>query len=159
MILLKIWSIMLIWILIPSFTFPEFVGFFLLLFFFHIIFLLVLDSLLSLWVLIIQVSFWFILLLNFSFESLVKLLDFSILSSFQFESSSMFLSLFFTFLFFIIRYFLYLLFNCSLESFLIPSPWPAPLPTHSHFLALAFPCTGAYKVCKTKRPLFPMMAD
>jgi hypothetical protein len=23
---------------------------------------------------------------------------------------------------------------------------PTPLPTHSHFLALAFPCTGAYKV-------------
>jgi hypothetical protein len=21
-------------------------------------------------------------------------------------------------------------------------------PTHSHFLALVFPCTGAYKVCK-----------
>jgi hypothetical protein len=35
----------------------------------------------------------------------------------------------------------------------------APLSTHSHFLALAFPCTGAYKVCKTKEPLFPMMAD
>jgi hypothetical protein len=39
------------------------------------------------------------------------------------------------------------------------SPYPAPLPTHSHFLALVFPCNGAYKVCKTKRPLFPMMAD
>jgi hypothetical protein len=26
-------------------------------------------------------------------------------------------------------------------------------------LALAFPCTGAYKVCKTKGPLFPMMGD
>jgi hypothetical protein len=25
-------------------------------------------------------------------------------------------------------------------------PHPAPLPTHSHFLALAFPCTEAYKV-------------
>jgi hypothetical protein len=36
---------------------------------------------------------------------------------------------------------------------------PSPLCTHSHFLALVFPCTGAYKVCKTKRPLFPMMAD
>jgi hypothetical protein len=36
---------------------------------------------------------------------------------------------------------------------------PAPLPTHSHFLALVFPCTGTYKVCKTKEPLFPMMAD
>jgi hypothetical protein len=38
-------------------------------------------------------------------------------------------------------------------------PPPCPLPTHSHFLALAFLCTGAYKVCKTKGPLFPMMAD
>jgi hypothetical protein len=38
-------------------------------------------------------------------------------------------------------------------------PPPNPLPTHSHFLALAFPRTEAYKVCKTKRPLFPMMAD
>jgi hypothetical protein len=36
---------------------------------------------------------------------------------------------------------------------------PTPLSTHSHFLALAFPCTGAYKICKTKGPLFPMMAD
>jgi hypothetical protein len=26
-------------------------------------------------------------------------------------------------------------------------------------LALEFPCTGAYKVCKSKGPLFPMMAD
>ena len=34
-----------------------------------------------------------------------------------------------------------------------------PLPTHSHFLALAFPCTEAYKVCKTNGPLFPLMAD
>jgi hypothetical protein len=31
----------------------------------------------------------------------------------------------------------------------LPLPCPAPLPTHSHFLALTFPCTGAYKVCKT----------
>jgi hypothetical protein len=38
-------------------------------------------------------------------------------------------------------------------------PRPAPLPTHSHFLALAFPCIGAYKVCNTKGPLFPLMAD
>jgi hypothetical protein len=36
-------------------------------------------------------------------------------------------------------------------------PPPALLPTH--FLALAFPCTGAYKVCKTKGPLFPMKAE
>jgi hypothetical protein len=32
----------------------------------------------------------------------------------------------------------------------IHSPCPAPLPTHSHFLALAFPCTGAYNLCKIK---------
>ena len=38
-------------------------------------------------------------------------------------------------------------------------PCPAILPTHSHFLVLAFPCTGAYKVCKTKGPLFPVMAN
>ena len=36
---------------------------------------------------------------------------------------------------------------------------PNPLPTHSHFLALAFPFTEAYKVCKTNGPLFPMMVD
>ena len=36
---------------------------------------------------------------------------------------------------------------------------PAPLPSHSHFLVLEFPCTGAYKVCKNKGALFPMMAD
>jgi hypothetical protein len=30
---------------------------------------------------------------------------------------------------------------------------PNPLPIHSPFLALAFPCTGAYKVCKSKGPL------
>ena len=40
-----------------------------------------------------------------------------------------------------------------------PHPCLAPLPTHAHFLALGFPCTGAYEVCKTKGPLFPMMAD
>jgi hypothetical protein len=50
---------------------------------------------------------------------------------------------------FLIRYFLHL----------PPPPRPAPLPTHSHFLALLFSCTGAYKVCKTKGPLFPMMTD
>jgi hypothetical protein len=35
---------------------------------------------------------------------------------------------------------------------------PTPLPTHSHFLALAFPCTEAYKVCTTNGHLFPLMA-
>jgi hypothetical protein len=36
----------------------------------------------------------------------------------------------------------------------IPLPLSAPLATHSQFLALAFPCTGVYKVCKTKGLLF-----
>ena len=40
----------------------------------------------------------------------------------------------------------------------IPYP-PTPPPIHSHFLAPAFPCTEAYKVCKTNGPLFPLMAD
>jgi hypothetical protein len=35
------------------------------------------------------------------------------------------------------------------QKFPIPSLNPSHLPTHSHFLALAFPCTGAYKVCST----------
>jgi hypothetical protein len=41
----------------------------------------------------------------------------------------------------------------------LPPPRPAHLPTHSHFLDLTFPCTGAYKVCKTKGPLFSMMVN
>ena len=45
------------------------------------------------------------------------------------------------------------------RKFPIPSPCSAPQPTHSHVLARAFPCTGAYKVCKTKGHLFPMMAN
>jgi hypothetical protein len=65
---------------------------------------------------------------------------------------------FFFNLFFLIRYFLHLHFKCYPKSPPDP-PHPIPLPTHSHFLALAFPHTEAYKVCKTKGPLFPLMAD
>jgi hypothetical protein len=36
---------------------------------------------------------------------------------------------------------------------------PNPLPTHSPFLALAFPFTEAYTVCKSNGPLFAVMAD
>jgi hypothetical protein len=42
----------------------------------------------------------------------------------------------------------------------VPHTLPlTPLPTHSHFLTMAFPCTGAYKVCVSNGPLFPVMAD
>jgi hypothetical protein len=54
-----------------------------------------------------------------------------------------------------IRYLLHLHFKCYPKSPLFPPPTPAPLPTHSHFLALVVPCTGAYKVCKTKGASFP----
>ena len=53
------------------------------------------------------------------------------------------------------RYFLQLHFKCYPKSPLYPPP-TTPLPTHSHFLTLVFPRTGAYKVCKTKGPLFPI---
>jgi hypothetical protein len=55
-----------------------------------------------------------------------------------------------------IRYFPQLHFQCYPKS--TPYP-PTPLPTNSHFLALAFPCTEAYKVCVSNGPLFPVMAD
>ena len=64
------------------------------------------------------------------------------------------------FLFFpiFIRYLAHLHFQCYTKSPPYP-PTPTPLPTHSPFLALAFPCTGAYKVCVSNGPLFPVMAD
>jgi hypothetical protein len=68
------------------------------------------------------------------------------------------------FKFHFIRYFLHLHFQCNPKGpYTLPPSPPAPrlasLPTHSPFLALAFPCTKTYKVCKTKGPLFPMKAD
>jgi hypothetical protein len=57
-----------------------------------------------------------------------------------------------------IKYLFHLHFQCSPKSH-PPVPPPTPPPTHSHFLALAFPCSGAYKVCMTNRPLFPLMAN
>jgi hypothetical protein len=59
---------------------------------------------------------------------------------------------------FFIRYLAHLHFQCYTKSLPYP-PTPTPLPTHSPFLALAFPCTGAYKVCVSNGPLFPVMAD
>jgi hypothetical protein len=57
---------------------------------------------------------------------------------------------------FIITYFPQLHFQCYPKS--PPYPTPTPLPTHSHFLPLVFPCTGAYKVCMSNGLLFPVMA-
>jgi hypothetical protein len=57
--------------------------------------------------------------------------------------------------FFFIRYLAHLHFQCYTKSPPYP-PTPTPLPTHSPFLALAFPCTGAYKVCVSNGPLFPV---
>jgi hypothetical protein len=43
----------------------------------------------------------------------------------------------------------------------VPHTLPPHFPTHpfSFFLALPFPCTGAYKVCVSNGPLFPVMAN
>jgi hypothetical protein len=59
---------------------------------------------------------------------------------------------------FFIKYLAHLHFQCYTKSPPYP-PTPTPLPTHSPLLALVFPCTGAYKVCKSNGPLFPVMAD
>jgi hypothetical protein len=75
---------------------------------------------------------------------------------FQFKSWSINLFIYFFNLFlvpfigfffpFFIRYLAHLHFQCYTKSPPYP-PTPTPLPTHSPFLALALPCTGAYKVC------------
>jgi hypothetical protein len=61
-----------------------------------------------------------------------------------------------TLFFFLIRYFPHFHFHAIPK---VPHTLPpTPLPTHSHFLALVFPCTEAYKVCTTNGSLFPLMA-
>ena len=62
---------------------------------------------------------------------------------------------FFLFILFFITYFLHLHFKCyPLSYFTLKVPFtlplPAPQPTHSCFLALASPCTGAYKPSSLK---------
>ena len=52
-----------------------------------------------------------------------------------------------TFFFFNIFYYIFSSVTFPMLSQKSPIPPPTSLPTHSHFLALAFPCTGAYKVC------------
>jgi hypothetical protein len=79
-----------------------------------------------------------------STKSLVKKLK-------RFYTSNFFLKIF------LLRIFLNYISNAIPK---VPHTLPTtPLPTHSHFLALAFPCTGAYKVCKSNGPLFPVIAD
>jgi hypothetical protein len=61
-------------------------------------------------------------------------------------------------------FFIYISNAIPFPSFLFKSPLyassrPSPQYTHSHFLAMAFPCTGAYDLHKTKGPLLPLMAD
>jgi hypothetical protein len=42
----------------------------------------------------------------------------------------------------------------------VPQTHPSTLlPSHSHFMTLAFPCTEAYKVSNTKEALLPVMAN
>jgi hypothetical protein len=74
------------------------------------------------------------------------------------ESLIIFLLSHYDFFPFFIRYLAHLHFQCYTKSSPYP-PTPTPLPTHSPFLALAFPCTEAYKVCVSNGPLFPVMAD
>jgi hypothetical protein len=64
---------------------------------------------------------------------------------------------FFIFFLIFITHFPRLHFQCYPKSPPYP-PTPTPLPTPSPFLAMAFPCPGAYKVCKSNGPLFPVMA-
>jgi hypothetical protein len=71
--------------------------------------------------------------------------------------NTFFIDRFFLLLFLLLGIFLVYIFNAIPK---VPHTHPPnPLPTHSPFLALVFPCTGAYKVCKSNGPLFAVMAD
>jgi hypothetical protein len=63
-------------------------------------------------------------------------------------------SLFFFLFSFFKAFFNWIFFSFTFQMLLskppIPSPRPAPQPIHSCFLALAFPCTGAYDLRNTK---------
>ena len=79
------------------------------------------------------------------------------ISSMIFNVSCIDWTLSFFFLIFLLGIFLIYISNAIPK---VPHTLPStPLPTHSHFLALEFPCTGAYKVCKSNGPLFAVMAD
>jgi hypothetical protein len=66
------------------------------------------------------------------------------------------------FFFFLFKYFLLGILLIYISNAIPKVPHalpPTPLPTHSHFLTLTFPCTEAYKIWMTNGPLFPLMAD
>jgi hypothetical protein len=79
----------------------------------------------------------------------------SLLLFFFFHFFGIYFSLFFHFLLDI--FFIYIS-NAILK---VPYtlPRPAPQPTHSSFLALAFPCPGHIKFSRPRELLFPMMAN
>ncbi|EDL36529.1 mCG148246 [Mus musculus] len=110
--------------------------------------------------LLILVSVVPVLFPRFPISGVASICLFFITSISIFRSwTDLFISFLFFFLFpFFIRYLAHLHFQCYTKS-LPYLPTPIPLPTHSPFLALAFPCTGAYKVCLSDGPLFPVMAD
>jgi hypothetical protein len=87
----------------------------------------------------------------------VYILSHVLLATGHLSSTGHYLSLFLIYLFFI-RYFLYIHFKCYPESSLYPPPvlLPSP-PTPASWPGI--PHTGAYKVCNTKEPLFPVMAN
>jgi hypothetical protein len=69
--------------------------------------------------------------------------------------------LYYFFLLFNIFYYVFPSITFPMLSPKSPITYPPPLPYRPIpiFLALAFPCTGAYKVCVSNGPLFPVMAD
>jgi hypothetical protein len=76
----------------------------------------------------------------------------------QYTVPLLYISFFYgNFIYFLLRIFLSYISNAIPK---VPHTLPpTSLPTHSHFLALAFCCTGAYKVFVSNGPLFPVMAD
>jgi hypothetical protein len=80
------------------------------------------------------------------------------------DDTFLFLAILFIYLYLLLLLFIFLLgiFLIYISNAIPKVPHtlpPTPLSIHSHFLALAFPCTGAYKVCVSNGPLFPVMAD
>jgi hypothetical protein len=64
---------------------------------------------------------------------------------------------FFNFILFLLGIFLVYIFN-AIPKVCHTHP-PQSTTHHSRVLALGFPCTGAYTVCKSNGPLFAVMAD